>query len=66
MPTDGSMWLMSDNVYRSTDGTYVNRCDDQDWNLTQAQRLGVDVGSAVTTLPTVEELTAMAHSLLQF
>jgi hypothetical protein len=60
------MWLMSDNVYRSADGSYVNRCDDQDWNLTQAQHLGVDVGSSVAALPTIDELTAMAQTLLQF
>ena len=65
-PTDGSMWLMSDNVYMSPDGGYVNRCNADAWNLTQAQALGVDVGSVVTTLPSTDELVAMGHNLLQF
>jgi hypothetical protein len=65
-PTDGSMWLMSNNIYRSSDGGYVNRCDDVSWNLTSAQQLGVDVGSVATTLPSIDELVAIGHALLEF
>jgi hypothetical protein len=65
-PTDGSMWLMSDNIYRSADGGYVNRCDNVQWNLTAAQALGVDVGSVATTLPALSELIAMGHAVLEF
>jgi len=65
-PTDGSMWLMSDNIYRSADGGYANRCDNVQWNLTEAQAMGVDVGSVATTLPTLEELVAMGRAVLEF
>jgi len=65
-PTDGSMWLMSGNIYRSADGSYRNVCNGATWNLSQAQALGVDVGSVATTLPSTDELVAMGHSLLQF
>ena len=65
-PTDGSMWLMSNNIYRSTDGGYANRCDNVQWNLTEAQAMGVDVGSVATTLPTLEELVAMGRAVLEF
>ena len=65
-PTDGSMWLMSGNIYRSPDGSYRNVCNGNAWNLTQAQALGVDVGSVATTLPSTDELVAMGHALLQF
>jgi hypothetical protein len=60
------MWLMSDNIYRSADGGYVNRCDNVQWNLTAAQALGVDVGSVATTLPALSELIAMGHAVLEF
>jgi hypothetical protein len=65
-PTDGSMWLMSNNIYRSTDASYRNNCDKVTWNLTEAQALGVDVGSVLAALPSTDELVAMGHALLQF
>jgi hypothetical protein len=43
-----------------------SRCNQDNWNLTQAQALGVDVGSVATTLPSTDELVAMGHNLLQF
>ena len=64
-PTDGSMWLLSDNVYRSADGGYRNACGGAVWNLTQAQALGVDVGSVTTTLPSTDELVAMGMAVLE-
>ena len=65
-PTDGSMWLMSSNIYRSADGGYQNRCDKESWSLAQAQALGVDVGSVNTTLPSTDELVALGHAMLDF
>ena len=65
-PTDGSMWLMSDNIYMSPDGSYRNVCNGNAWNLTMAQALGVDVGSVTSTLPDTDQLVAMGHALLQF
>jgi hypothetical protein len=63
-PTDGSMWLLSDNIYRSADGGYRNACGGAVWNLTEAQALGVDVGSVTTTLPSTDELVAMGKAIL--
>ena len=60
------MWLMSGNTYMSTDGGYQNVCNSTNFNLTEAQALGVDVGSVATTLPTVDALVAMGHALLDF
>ncbi len=60
------MWLMSDNTYMSADGGYQNVCNSTNFNLTEAQALGVDIGSIATTLPTVGALVAMGHALLDF
>ena len=60
------MWLLSGNVYRNAGAAYVNRCAGSVWNLTQAQALGVDVGSVVAPLPSTDELVAMGHAMLQF
>jgi hypothetical protein len=65
-PTDGSMWLLSGNSYMSQDGGYHNRCNNSDWSLAEAQAKGVDVGSSNATLPTIDELVALGHALLEF
>ena len=59
-PTDGSMWLMSDNIWRSSDASYRNVCGNETWSLPQAQALGVDTGSVLALLPSTPELLAMA------
>ena len=65
-PTDGSMFLMSFNNYFTGDGSYYNRCNESSWDLTEAQARGVDAGSTVATLPTVDEIVALAHAILGF
>ena len=60
------MWLMSDNIYRSSDASYVNHCHNQTWSLAEAQALGVDVGSVLAGLPSTSELVAMGHAMLGF
>jgi len=60
------MWLMSDNIYRSSDASYVNHCHNQAWSLAEAQALGVDVGSVLAGLPSTSELVAMGHAMLGF
>jgi hypothetical protein len=59
-PTDGSMWLLSDNIYRSSDASYRNTCHNETWSLPQAQALGVDTGSVLALLPSTAELRSMA------
>lgn len=63
-PTDGSMWLLSSNIYMSSDGSYSNTCNHSTWNLTQAQAMGVDIGSVATTLPTTQELVEMGNNFI--
>jgi hypothetical protein len=41
-------------------------CGKASWNLSQAQRLGVDVGSSIIVLPTTAEIIAAGRELLQF
>ena len=65
-PTDGSMFLMSGNSYMTGDGVYLNRCNASAWNLTAAQSHGVDLGSTVSTLPSVDAIVGLAHALLGF
>lgn len=66
-PTDGTIpFPMLNNVYYSSDGGYQMNCKSTIWNLTEAQAVGVDVGSSTFLLPTAEELTAMGHDVLQF
>lgn len=60
------MWLLSGNSYMSQDGGYHNRCNNSDWSLAEAQAKGVDVGSSNATLPTIDELVALGHALLEF
>jgi hypothetical protein len=44
----------------------VMRCKADALNFSQAQALGVDLGSRVTTLPSVDTLVTMGHDVLQF
>ena len=57
---------MASNTYLSPNADYRMHCRDTTWTLAQAQALGVDVGSTVGALPTVDALVAMAHDRLQF
>jgi hypothetical protein len=57
---------MKGNRYMSSNGDYVMRCKGDALNLSQAQALGVDVGSTVGTLPSLEALVDMGHDVLQF
>ena len=52
--------------YFTGDGSYYNRCNESSWDLTEAQARGVDAGSTVATLPTVDEIVALAHAILGF
>jgi len=36
------------------------------WNLSQAQALGIDLGSKIITLPSTEDIIAAGRALLQF
>ena len=65
-PLDGSLpFPMRGNTYLSSDGGYRLPCG-TGWNLTEAQSLGVDLGSTVGGLPSIEEFIAMAHARLRF
>ena len=57
---------MKGNRYMSSNGDYVMRCKGDALNFSQAQALGVDLGSTVSTLPSVDALVAMGHDVLQF
>ena len=57
---------MKGNRYMSSNGDYVMRCRGDALNFSQAQALGVDLGSTVSTLPSVDALVAMGHDVLQF
>lgn len=66
-PLDGTIPVpMKGNSYFSPNGDYHMHCRGTTWNLTQAQALGIDVGSTVSTLPALDALVAMAHDRLQF
>jgi hypothetical protein len=65
-PLDGNAPLFSANTYASDDGVWAMTCGDAHWNLSQAQALGVDVGSALVTPPTVDQVVASARALLHF
>ena len=66
-PLDGTIpFPMASNTYLSPNADYRMHCRDTTWTLAQAQALGVDVGSTVGALPTVDALVAMAHDRLQF
>jgi hypothetical protein len=64
---DGTIpFPLANNTYMSGSGGYVMRCKADALNFSQAQALGVDLGSRVTTLPSVDALVAMGHDVLQF
>lgn len=66
-PLDGTIpYPMKGNAYYSQTGDYRMHCRGTTWNFTQAQALGIDLGSTIHTLPTVDELVAMGHDRLQF
>jgi len=66
-PLDGTIpFPMKGNSYFSSTGDYRMNCRGTGWNLTEAQQLGIDVGSTVSTLPTVDQIVEMAHDRLQF
>lgn len=65
-PLDGNAPLFSGNTYASDDGEWLMKCGDETWNLTQAQAMGVDVGSALVPPPTVDQVVAAARALLHF
>jgi hypothetical protein len=66
-PLDGTIpYPMANNTYLSADAGYSMNCRGMVWNLSQAQALGVDVGSIVGTAPSAEDLVAMGHDRLQF
>ena len=57
---------MKNNRYYTLTGDYHMHCRGTMWNISQAQAVGIDLGSSVQTLPTVGELVAMGHDRLQF
>lgn len=68
-PTDGSIPVpLSNNRYYSQNATYVLECPSGSsanaWNLTEAQSRGLDVGSSLHELPTIDELLALMRALL--
>ena len=66
-PLDGTIPVpMQGNSYFSLTGDYRMHCRGTVWNLTQAQALGIDLGSTVSTLPSLAQLVAMGHDRLQF
>lgn len=66
-PLDGTIpFPMKGNQYYSSTGDYSMHCRSATWNFSQANALGIDLGSSVSTLPSLQELVAMAHDRLQF
>ena len=65
-PLDGSIPRFAGNTYLSAAGGYAMSCGKAVWDLPAAQALGVDVGSTTGPLPSVAEIVAAAHALLEF
>ena len=66
-PLDGAIpYPMKGNQYFSATGDYRLHCRSTVWNFSQANALGIDIGSTVSTLPSLEQLVAMGHDRLQF
>ena len=64
---DGTIpFPMKNNKYMSSTGDYVMHCRSDSLNFSAAQALGVDVGSTVGALPSLEALVDMGHDVLQF
>jgi hypothetical protein len=58
---------MQGNTYMSFDGGYEMSCGSTKWTaLSEVQAQGVDVGSTNSTLPSDQDLVALAHEVLQF
>ncbi len=67
-PTDGNAPIFSGNTYANPGAEYGFPCGKNGTRLTlaEAQAVGQDVGSTVTTPPSTEEILAAGHALLQF
>ena len=52
--------------YSATGGYELNCGYNTTWNLTEAQQLGLDLGSTTHMLPTTDELLDMMRALLEF
>jgi hypothetical protein len=65
-PTDGGIpYPMKQNTYL-LNASYALKCGGETWNLSQAQAMGLEEGSVVEPLPTIQQLVDMARSLLRF
>jgi len=49
-----------------SNSSYALHCNASLWNISEAQARGIDLGSTLSSLPTVSELVAMGHDVLQF
>ena len=66
-PLNGEIpYPLKSNRYMSTNADYEMNCKDVKWSLEEAQALGIDIDSTVEMLPTVLQLVAMGHDVLQF
>jgi hypothetical protein len=65
-PNDGHVPIFSKNTYANPPGVYEFKCGKQSWNLTQAQAVGVDVGSVLVPLPSTDDIIAAGRALLEF
>jgi hypothetical protein len=65
-PLDGIIpYPIKDNRFFAN-SSYTVYCNGDTWNFTEAQALGIDVGSSTAPLPTLLQLIAMGHDVLQF
>lgn len=65
-PLDAGIPFLSGNTYANPNASYTLPCGNQTWDLKEAQKHGVELGSVTTTLPTIADIVAAAHSLLLF
>lgn len=66
-PLDGTIpFPIRANRYFSANATYTMGCAGEEWGFAEAQARGVDLESSVADLPTLAQLVAWGHELLQF
>ncbi len=64
-PFDGGAPVpLSFNRYFSANAGYMLHCGAASWSLPEAQQQGLDLGSTLHALPTVEELLGMMAAAL--
>jgi hypothetical protein len=64
-PLDGNVPVLMNNTLYIDNGKYVFTCQSDNWNLTEAQSHGIDVGSNVYTSPDSTTLLQLFSNFIQ-